>query len=216
MAARTAAHRADMRYFRGAGMLVSWYICLPSMLRTDARHRSPAICCVAFHASKLTRVAHTRRPDMIAFGMDRPYPTVDYEENNHEATNGSDGDHRSHPTGSSAGGDSVASAEPRAHGAGATSGTGGVGDSNVWVGVSAASGGRKGQANWTEVGPEYLWRWFDLLAGHGDLVRRQYPTRSLSMQPTTLEELDKGVTPLGCQVHRYFDHRCTAPSNFAP
>lgn len=98
---------------------------------------------------------------------------MDYEDVNNEATIGSDGDQRSHPTTGSAGGESIASADARTHGGTTTSGIASVEDGHVWIGASAAGGVGSVHSNCNDLGTEYLSRWFDLLGGYGDLVRRR-------------------------------------------
>lgn len=122
------------------------------------------------------------RPHAAGFGIDRPIRPMDDEDINNEAAIASTGDQRSHPTTSSAGGESIVSADAQTHGGTTTSGIASVEDGNIWAGVSAAGGVGSIHSNCNDLGTEYLSRWFDLLGGYGDLVRRLYLSRTSNMQ----------------------------------
>lgn len=47
----------------------------------------------------------------------------------------------------------------------------GTGDNVAVTTTAVISGGRGGHSKSTEIGQEVLGRWFDILSGHGDLVR---------------------------------------------
>lgn len=97
------------------------------------------------------------------------HPSYAIEQEDHKEVGHSDvGDTWPHPTGSSAGSDSMADTDPR--------GWGGGGNGAAVV-TTAIGGGGTMPGRWTDVGPEYLGRWLDLLAGHGDLVRPSDATK---------------------------------------
>lgn len=94
------------------------------------------------------------------------HPSVaDHEDN--DASYRDTRDHPPHSLGTTGGGDSsVANAEPW----GLVSGASGIGAGDN-VGPSTVAVGGRGPAKWADVGPEFLGRWLEMLAEHGDLVR---------------------------------------------